>query len=408
MKNKSSRRIRCWSILILLLCTSVSCSSLTQRLTQNRWQGSVDEIDRIFTECATKQLSDEKTKWVDIVRCGNDGAQRVLTGSKSRYTDLVAVALTQRLEIARQMDAGTMSEEAGQSRLEEINSYIHALPGSFISLLDAAPPSPTPNSPDREDNDRLESNEGTQVIPNWATPKRLTCVSGQADVAYRSSIPLPVCSPGAVGGTVELANIMVRGAFSHTPLTILVVTLFLMPSALRGRGRMDSARCGDLEHTLGAYCPPNCASHQPQLRHHGHEQHGATSYSELRCTCPLSPSPALFNFADARFLLPQLILFEISLVTKAYPHRQIWIDQYSGAVLAINDLHRYTAGQKFVEWQYPLHSGEAFGLPGRILVLLSGLVCPVLYGTGIFLWWRRRRATTRHARQMVKFAPKKT
>ena len=95
-------------------------------------------------------------------------------------------------------------------------------------------------------------------------------------------------------------------------------------------------------------------------------------------------------------------------VTKAYPHRQIWIDQYSGAILAINDPHQYTAGQKFLEWQYPLHSGEAFGLPGRILVLLSGLVCPVLYGTGIFLWWRRRRATTRHAKQMVKFAPKKT
>jgi uncharacterized iron-regulated membrane protein len=82
-------------------------------------------------------------------------------------------------------------------------------------------------------------------------------------------------------------------------------------------------------------------------------------------------------------------------VTETYPHRQIWIDQYSGEVLAINDPHAYTAGQKFVEWQYPLHCGEAFGLAGRILVLLSGLVPALLYVTGIIRWLQKRRAAAR-------------
>lgn len=82
-------------------------------------------------------------------------------------------------------------------------------------------------------------------------------------------------------------------------------------------------------------------------------------------------------------------------ITQAYPHRQIWIDQYSAAVLAVNDPHRYTAGQKFLEWQFPLHSGEAFGLAGRIVVLLLGLVPPLLYATGFIRWRQKRRAATR-------------
>jgi uncharacterized iron-regulated membrane protein len=79
-------------------------------------------------------------------------------------------------------------------------------------------------------------------------------------------------------------------------------------------------------------------------------------------------------------------------VTQAYPHRQVWLDQYDGRVLALNDPAAYTAGQKLLEWQYPLHSGEAFGLPGRILVLLIGLVCPILYVTGVIRWLQKRRA----------------
>ncbi|MGH8549727.1 MAG: PepSY-associated TM helix domain-containing protein, partial [Methylococcales bacterium] len=84
-------------------------------------------------------------------------------------------------------------------------------------------------------------------------------------------------------------------------------------------------------------------------------------------------------------------------VTEAYPHRQVWIDQYSGRVLAVNDPHTYTAGQKFLEWQYPLHSGEAFGLPGRILILVVGLACPVLYVTGFIRWLQKRRSRRQRA-----------
>lgn len=86
-------------------------------------------------------------------------------------------------------------------------------------------------------------------------------------------------------------------------------------------------------------------------------------------------------------------------VTRAYPHRQVWLDQYDGRILAVNDPARYSAGQRFLEWQYPLHSGEAFGTAGKVVVLLVGLACPTLYVTGLIRWWQKRRARQRSRRR---------
>ncbi|MBM4259546.1 MAG: PepSY domain-containing protein [Deltaproteobacteria bacterium] len=48
------------------------------------------------------------------------------------------------------------------------------------------------------------------------------------------------------------------------------------------------------------------------------------------------------------------------------------------------DTQSGTAGDIFLQWMLPLHSGDAFGLPGRLLVCLDGLLCPVLYLTVSF------------------------
>jgi uncharacterized iron-regulated membrane protein len=53
---------------------------------------------------------------------------------------------------------------------------------------------------------------------------------------------------------------------------------------------------------------------------------------------------------------------------------------------------RGTAGDVFLQWQWPLHSGQAFGMTGRILVFLTRIACPVLYVTGIIRWLRKRKA----------------
>ena len=74
--------------------------------------------------------------------------------------------------------------------------------------------------------------------------------------------------------------------------------------------------------------------------------------------------------------------------TKTY--RNVGVDQYTGQVLHVQDRAAFTAGERFLEWLFPLHSGEAFGEIGRPLTLLIGLLPLALYVTG-FLRWRQRR-----------------
>lgn len=71
------------------------------------------------------------------------------------------------------------------------------------------------------------------------------------------------------------------------------------------------------------------------------------------------------------------------------------VDQYSGKILQVRSPDtRLSVGETFLDWQWPLHSGKAFGWPGRILVFLTGLACPVLYVTGFIRWRQKRRASS--------------
>jgi uncharacterized iron-regulated membrane protein len=72
--------------------------------------------------------------------------------------------------------------------------------------------------------------------------------------------------------------------------------------------------------------------------------------------------------------------------------RCLTIDQYSGEILDVKDTAHGTGGDIFLQWQWHLHSGRAFGTTGRILVFLTGLACPVLYITGVIRWLQKRRA----------------
>jgi uncharacterized iron-regulated membrane protein len=74
----------------------------------------------------------------------------------------------------------------------------------------------------------------------------------------------------------------------------------------------------------------------------------------------------------------------------------VWLDQYSGAVLKVRDWQTYTAGERFVAWLFPLHNGEAFGLIGRWIVCIAGLIPLLLCVTALRMWWLKRQA---HRRQ---------
>ncbi len=84
-------------------------------------------------------------------------------------------------------------------------------------------------------------------------------------------------------------------------------------------------------------------------------------------------------------------------VSHFWSERSVMLDQYSGVVLRVADpTTRGTAGDTFLDWQWPLHSGQAFGWPGRIAVCVAGLVPSLLFVTGWLRWRRKRHVRPAH------------
>jgi uncharacterized iron-regulated membrane protein len=54
-----------------------------------------------------------------------------------------------------------------------------------------------------------------------------------------------------------------------------------------------------------------------------------------------------------------------------------------------------TAGDLFMQAQFPLHSGRILGLPGRILISFMGALVAMLSVTGVVIWLRKRQARVR-------------
>ncbi|MDX5334246.1 MAG: PepSY domain-containing protein [Gammaproteobacteria bacterium] len=69
----------------------------------------------------------------------------------------------------------------------------------------------------------------------------------------------------------------------------------------------------------------------------------------------------------------------------------IAVNPYSAEVLQVHDWRSAGTGVRVSDYKYPLHIGDAFGLPGRLLVLFTGLLPVALLLTGGYVWWRKRR-----------------
>ncbi len=77
--------------------------------------------------------------------------------------------------------------------------------------------------------------------------------------------------------------------------------------------------------------------------------------------------------------------------SRRFPRSNVWLDPYTGRVLAVRDERRDSGGDTFLAWLHPLHSGEALGLGGRWLVFVSGLLPALLFATGLWRWLIRRK-----------------
>ncbi|WP_394662798.1 PepSY-associated TM helix domain-containing protein [uncultured Sphingomonas sp.] len=77
---------------------------------------------------------------------------------------------------------------------------------------------------------------------------------------------------------------------------------------------------------------------------------------------------------------------------RRFPGSYVFIDQFSGRVLAVHDVRRGGTGTAAASWVRTLHDGTVGGVATRILAVLIGFVPTILLATGILHWLRRRKA----------------
>ena len=87
----------------------------------------------------------------------------------------------------------------------------------------------------------------------------------------------------------------------------------------------------------------------------------------------------------------RIMLYQTGEPSQRFPKTMVWVEQYTGQVLASKDARQSGAGDTLITWLHPLHSGEIAGLTGRWIIFISGFIPVVLYVTG-FIRWRQKRA----------------
>ena len=86
-----------------------------------------------------------------------------------------------------------------------------------------------------------------------------------------------------------------------------------------------------------------------------------------------------------------------------YGDHYVYIDLGSGDLAASRLADAATAGDRFLAWQFPLHTGQAFGEVGRAIIAISGLAIVALSVTGLYVWWKKwRERRAAHARAQTR------
>jgi len=80
---------------------------------------------------------------------------------------------------------------------------------------------------------------------------------------------------------------------------------------------------------------------------------------------------------------------------------ELYYDGLDGRLLGDRQPWKGTAADIFVQAQFPLHSGRILGIPGRILMSVTGLVVATLSVTGVVIWLKKRRARVHRRRRAV-------
>jgi uncharacterized iron-regulated membrane protein len=79
----------------------------------------------------------------------------------------------------------------------------------------------------------------------------------------------------------------------------------------------------------------------------------------------------------------------------------VYVRMADGQVVFQRKAADASAGDVFSAWQYPLHSGEAFGLLGQCLVCFGAVALVAMCVTGLNVWLRKRRSSLKRPKSRL-------
>ena len=86
--------------------------------------------------------------------------------------------------------------------------------------------------------------------------------------------------------------------------------------------------------------------------------------------------------------------FEVYVKHLSYSYHKsssLIFDENSGELLHTHDPKDKNFGEKVVNANYDIHTGSYFGLFGKIIWFIAGLICTSLPVTGFLIWWGKRK-----------------
>ncbi|MEH2153527.1 PepSY-associated TM helix domain-containing protein [Nostoc sp.] len=72
-----------------------------------------------------------------------------------------------------------------------------------------------------------------------------------------------------------------------------------------------------------------------------------------------------------------------------YGDSNVYLDQYSGKVLRVDNALKIPLGDRILNYFTPLHYGTFWGLPSRIFYVFVGLA-PLILSVTAFVMWKHR------------------
>jgi len=169
------------------------------------------------------------------------------------------------------------------------------------------------------------------------------------------------------------------GLFSAVSLLVLAFTGFLLsyPSVLEILTDSSGMEHGETGRNITSTAVPN--NHPTGLSAASFVAQGPFPRAELRRVTTPAGDTGIYR----------INLRQSSEINQRHPFTTVWVDRWSGQIKEVRNPAKFSKGEVFATWVWPLHTGEALGAKGRFVWFLAGLSLFVLYVSGLIHWLYR-------------------